>query len=108
MHQPTPVAHFAWAVMLDQSRARAGEVKPPRVLRAERAALVQRLVGDIVDGERFGAQVARLCDAFSTAQKKMIAGAGSGVRVMRVFRLWMTALSAADPGHNLSLASACA
>ncbi len=53
----------------------AGELKPPRVLRAERTALECQLIADIVDGERFGAQVARLCDAFGTAQKKMIAGA---------------------------------
>ena len=53
----------------------AGELKPPRVLRAERTALERQLIADIVDGERFGAQVARLCDAFGTAQKKMIAGA---------------------------------
>ena len=57
--------------------APAGELKSPRVLRAERAALAQRLIGDIVDGERFGAQVVRLCDAFGTALKKMIAGVGS-------------------------------
>ena len=44
------------------------------MLRAERAALAKRLIGDIVDGERFGAQVARLCDAFGTALKKMITG----------------------------------
>ena len=53
----------------------AGELKPPRQLRAERTALERQLIADIVDGERFGAQVARLCDAFGTAQKKMIAGA---------------------------------
>ena len=45
------------------------------MLRAERLALTQQLIAEIVDGERFGAQVARLCDAFGTAQKKMIAGA---------------------------------
>ncbi len=42
--------------------------------------MAQRLIGDIVGGERFGAQVARLCDAFGTALKKMIAGAGSDLR----------------------------
>ena len=45
------------------------------MLRAERSALARQLIADIADGERFGAQVARLCDAFGTAQKKMIAGA---------------------------------
>ena len=45
------------------------------MLRAERSALEQQLMAEIVDGERFGAQVGRLCDAFGTAQKKMIAGA---------------------------------
>ena len=89
----------------------AGELKPPRVLRAERTALERQLITDIVDGERFGTQVARLCDAFGTAQKKMIAGADHHVTIRRGL-MWSliqgyqplpTASGAAQP----SVMSAC-